>query len=96
MKDIIKTIIALFFILGALFIGKYWGTEKGKSEINILKKNKLVLEKQIIEKDSILEKMNIEISNCKDSLLEMTEKQGITKNIVHLADSVKNKDDTNK
>ena len=79
MKNIVKLLIALFFIFGAFFIGKYIGLEENKSNIKQLGKNISILEGKISESENVIKKMKVEIATCKDSLLEMTEKQGITK-----------------
>ncbi len=96
MKNIIKVVIALFFILGAFFIGKYRGLEENKSAINKLKENLSNSNKQINAYENQIKLMSAENTTLRDSILKITEKQGITKNIVHLADSTKNENDRNK
>ena len=89
MKNIIKTIIALFFILGAFFSGKYFSLEENKSVIKELNKNLSSLEKQISTKENLIKKMKIEITTCKDSLLKMSVKQSIIKALQNSGSNIK-------
>jgi len=96
MKNIIKFIIALFFILGSFFIGKYYGLEKNKTEISELNVKVSDFVKKIKVSESRINKLGVENTELKDSISDIIKKQGITKNIVHLADSAKNEHFSNK
>jgi len=57
MKNIIKVIIALVFVLGAFSIGKYIGLEENQSVIKKLEENISFSEKQLISNENQIKKM---------------------------------------
>lgn len=74
MKDTIKIIIALAFILGSYFVGSYFANEKSKEKLDNLQQQITNQEKNLVAKNdslTLIQKQLMDCSSMKDDTLKV-------------------------